>query len=323
MKGDQPTPRPDTGAEEPTAVSRAARARAAEAGARASKAHTTIATGVLAAEAHAIIAESRAQMARTRIELRRLAARLAETAFGQALIRNDPTRQPDPSSKVEEIIELSTTLIATISHDLRGPLGAIGGLAQTLLDRGDLVEAELRDEVLSRIVQSTTDVQKILDQMLDVMATQKIKREETELSALAIEVVGSLDVGDHPVTIDEKPETGFVDRTLLRRIIRNLVVNTCRHTPRGTPMWIRFDRTKDGIELIFDDAGPGISDHAQDAVDSWAPGVGTPSTAGLGLGLHLVHRLASHHGGRVWFGTRTGGGASIHVLLSEDEQSPT
>jgi len=88
-----------------------------------------------------------------------------------------------------------------------------------------------------------------------------------------------------------------------------------RHTPPGTPVWIRAAAVGPDLELIVEDAGPGVPPELAGTIFEpfrrGAPGV----APGVGIGLSLVARFTQLHGGRAWVGERYGGGAAFHVLL--------
>jgi signal transduction histidine kinase len=111
-----------------------------------------------------------------------------------------------------------------------------------------------------------------------------------------------------------------VDAAKVERIVENLLANAARHTPAGTPLWIRVTGERGGGVLIaVDDAGPGVPDDMKDAVfEPFRQGDGGPNPSpGVGVGLSLVARFAELHGGSAWVEDRPGGGASFRVYLPD------
>src|SRR4029453_13184457 len=85
-------------------------------------------------------------------------------------------------------------------------------------------------------------------------------RVSTDLSQLVQRVVQESGLaGERPVEVAAEPVTAAVDPPKLERILVNLLVNADRHTPPGTPVWVRLQREPDGgVLLIVEDAGPGV-----------------------------------------------------------------
>jgi two-component system OmpR family sensor kinase len=97
-----------------------------------------------------------------------------------------------------------------------------------------------------------------------------------------------------------------VDPTLLRRALANLIDNARVHG--GGAVAVRVERRGEDIALEVDDAGPGVPEARRaDAGRAFVPSTG----GGLGLGLALVHRIATAHGGHSWIVDRPGGGARV------------
>jgi len=100
-------------------------------------------------------------------------------------------------------------------------------------------------------------------------------------------------------------------------VVSELVTNALRHTPPGTPVWIRAGAVGPDLELVVEDAGPGVPPELAGTIfepfRQGAPGV----APGVGIGLSLVARFAQLHGGRAWVEERPGGGAAFHVLLPD------
>jgi signal transduction histidine kinase len=128
------------------------------------------------------------------------------------------------------------------------------------------------------------------------------------------------------VFVDLCPLKIAVDSAKVERIVENLLVNAARHTPPGTPIWVRVDRRDPGALLTVADAGPGVPAEQRERI--FQPFHRGPSEVthapGSGIGLALVAQFAGLHGGRAWVEPRAGGGASFQVLLPDNpDAAPT
>ncbi len=113
-----------------------------------------------------------------------------------------------------------------------------------------------------------------------------------------------------------EPATASLDAARVERIVENLIRNALRHTPPGTQVDIRVDRTDDGVALLVEDRGPGVSDELKTTI--FEPFMrGDSSDGGAGIGLSLVARFAELHGGTAGVEDREGGGASFRVFLPD------
>ncbi|MEG8055288.1 sensor histidine kinase [Sphingomonas aerolata] len=88
------------------------------------------------------------------------------------------------------------------------------------------------------------------------------------------------------------------DRRLLAQALSNLLENALRHTPAGTTAILTAKATRDTIEVMLEDNGPGVpSADAERLFQRFARAEASRTTEGHGLGLALVRAVAIGHGG--------------------------
>jgi two-component system, OmpR family, sensor histidine kinase MtrB len=124
---------------------------------------------------------------------------------------------------------------------------------------------------------------------------------------------------EHTVVVDAPAFRLPVDAPKLERIVENLVVNAARHTPAGTTVWVHVRPRDGGVLLVVEDEGPGVPPELREQVfQPFHKGRNVADHApGSGIGLALVARFATLHGGRAWVEDRPGGGASFRVFLPD------
>jgi PAS domain S-box-containing protein len=222
--------------------------------------------------------------------------------------------------------ELKSAFLQAVSHDLRTPLASVLGIALTLeRSRRELPAADV-DDLLGRLALNARRLDRILGGLLDLDRLSRgivePRRERIDLGELVAAVVDQAKadlVGDHPVLVEVAPVRIAVDPPKVERIVENLLVNAARHTPPGTPIWVRVDRREPGALLSVADAGPGVPAEQREHI--FQPFQRGPSHAthapGSGVGLALVAQFAGLHGGRAWVEPRAGGGACFQVLLPD------
>jgi PAS domain S-box-containing protein len=199
--------------------------------------------------------------------------------------------------------------LATLSHELRNPLGAIGN-AVAALDRraggADDAAARLR-QIIHR---QTRHLTRLVDDLLDVARAAagkvSLNRQPIDLSDVAGGCVRSLRESGrarhHRVTFHAESVIVNADPTRLAQVIANMLDNAVKFTPSGGSVNVDVVREKDEAVLRVTDTGIGIDaemlprifdlfSQAEHAIDR--------SAGGLGIGLTLSRRLVEMHGGTI------------------------
>jgi signal transduction histidine kinase len=215
--------------------------------------------------------------------------------------------------------------VANVSHELKTPLTAVSGYAETLLDDG--IPTEERRRFVGTIRDNATRMQRIVDDLLDLSRIESggwrpmvaqvdvagIVREVLTASEPTASAKGLALVDD----VSAEATHVHVDPTAFRQIMTNLVENAVRYTREGR-VTVRTRRGDGGVWVDVSDTGMGIaSEHLPriferfyrvDAGRSRAEG-------GTGLGLAIVRHLVDAHGGRIEATSTVGRGTTISVLL--------
>jgi signal transduction histidine kinase len=151
-------------------------------------------------------------------------------------------------------------------------------------------------------------------------------RSLTDVRELVHRVVTEVDqLAGWPIDIEAEPIQAFIDGPKVERIVENLLLNTTRHTPPGTRVWVKALARGPDLELIVEDAGPGVPAELAGTIfeafrrggNGGEPAPTMAHARGVGIGLSLVARFAALHGGNAWVDERWGGGAAFHVLLPD------
>jgi signal transduction histidine kinase len=140
-------------------------------------------------------------------------------------------------------------------------------------------------------------------------------RRSTDVGQLVRRLVRELAVEAHPVEVEADDRVAEIDPVQVERIVENLVVNACTHTPDGTPIWVKVLHERGGTAIVVEDAGPGVPEEIRPVI--FEPFRQGGSGRGLGIGLSLVSRFAELHGGWARVGDRDGGGARFEVFLPD------
>jgi two-component system, OmpR family, sensor kinase len=205
--------------------------------------------------------------------------------------------------------------IATASHELRTPIFSLAGFVELLQDE-DLDE-DTRREFLETMGEQVARLQKLSVDLLDLSrldaGSLELHPEEVDLSELARSIVNEFTpaIADHATDLDVRlPEQGpeaVCDPERVAQIMRILLDNALRHTPAGTHVTVRADRSNGAAGFTVADAGPGLPDGSRAKVfERFYTG---DAARGAGLGLAIARELAERMDGRLRVSSQPGGTA--------------
>lgn len=220
-----------------------------------------------------------------------------------------------------EAERLRTSLLSSLSHDLRSPLGSIEGAASLLVGDAN-VSSEARKDLATSILQESRRMTRLIANLLDMI--------RVETGALAVkkqwqpleEVVGVAlirleeKLRSHPVLVDIPEDLPLVpvDELLMEQVFINLLENGARYTPAGTPIRITAWAEEGAVLVEVSDRGPGIPPGEQESVFRKFYR-GSSQDGGAGLGLTICRGIVTAHGGRIWAETDPAGGARFRFTL--------
>jgi signal transduction histidine kinase len=267
----------------------------------------------------------------TNIENQRLHQRLRSTVDRlfqrEAELKTTLRREYAAADRLRAVSQMKDTFLRAVSHDLRTPLTAMHGVAVTLERTKLNLPREQALDLIKMMIEKTRKMDRLLADLLDLNRLEEgilePNRTLIDISVLANRVVDEVDqLRGWPIEVDAEPVRATVDAPKVERIVENLLLNTTRHTPPGTQVWVRAHADERDLELIVEDAGPGVpAELAGSIFEPFRQGQAAPTAPagkprkGVGIGLSLVARFAQLHGGRAWVTERPGGGASFHVRL--------
>jgi two-component system, OmpR family, phosphate regulon sensor histidine kinase PhoR len=217
--------------------------------------------------------------------------------------------------------------VANASHELKTPLTAMRGFAETLLE-GDPPE-HLRVEFLNSIRTNTLRLQNLVDDLLDLSRLESgawaVAEEETEVGAVAREVWR--DIQRHQRERDlqfsvEGDAVALADGQALHQIFRNLIENAVRFTSDGGAIRVTIEPKGSEVGVAVSDSGAGIPSGSLPRIFErfYRVDAGRGRGAGgTGLGLAIVRHLVQSLGGEVGAESRLGEGTTIRFTLPRVE----
>lgn len=219
-------------------------------------------------------------------------------------------------------------LMRMIVHDLKTPLTSMLATLEMLRD-GDFGAIDERPmHALSDVEGKAEDLLGLIEDLLDVSRVQEqalaLQPEPIAPAALLAEVVfdwglrfrqeqtvASTDVADDAPVFE-------ADKTLLKRVLSNLIQNAITHSPVPITLQLGARRDPAGILLTVADNGPGIPDEYQELIFQKFEQVHAPNAPRVrssGLGLAFCRVAVESHGGRIWVRSREGEGSTFCIQL--------
>lgn len=239
--------------------------------------------------------------------------------FGVVLIFHDLT-------EIRRLEEIRRDFIANLSHELKTPLTAIQGYAETLLEEAP-AKSESSKKYLEIILRHATELNRLMENLLNLSKVESGK-EEVLLESIPLRnfVAGLFERFAVQARLkqielrNEIPEATRMqaDPPKLNQILGNLVDNAVKYTPAGGKVWIRVEAGSDGCQLEVGDTGVGISREDQERIFERFYRVDkarSRDSGGAGLGLAIVKHLVELHGGRISVESALGRGSSFRMSL--------
>jgi two-component system sensor histidine kinase KdpD len=228
---------------------------------------------------------------------------------------------------------LRTALLSSLSHDLRTPLAGIEGAASSLLESGGEIAHPEREALARDILGESQRMNRLVGNLLDMVrvesGTLALRKEWLPLEEPVGVALLRLDdrLSGRPVTVDLPADLPFVpmDELLIEQVLINLLENTIRYTPPGTPVTVSARVVGNGVEVDVADQGRGIPAGQEEAVfQKFYRGSSreTGAEQGAGLGLTICRGIIRAHGGTI-HAIPASCGAVFRFTLPLDGTPPT
>lgn len=216
--------------------------------------------------------------------------------------------------------------VANVSHELKTPLTAVSGYAETLLDDG--IPPDQRRRFVETIYENATRMQRIVDDLLDLSRIEsggwRPNVMRVDVAAIVNDVFTAVqpaaDAKGLALVANVAPDATHVrvDPTAFRQILTNLVENAVRYTREGG-VTLRTRAADGGVWVEVSDTGIGIApEHLPRIFERFyrVDAGRSRDEGGTGLGLAIVRHLVDAHGGRIEATSTVGRGTTIGVNLS-------
>ncbi len=252
---------------------------------------------------------------------------LLETFASQIANALERVRLAEEARRAElaaETERLRSSLLSSVSHDLRTPLGVITGATSTLLADDAEISDAARHELLETAHEEAEHLNRLVRNLLDMtrVASGAIRPKKEwhpldEVVGVALHRLESrLGGRDVILAVPHDLTPVPLDDVLMGQVFVNLLENALKYAPAGSPIEIAAIARTGEVEVTVSDRGPGVPLPDKEHVfEKFYRLTREGRTGGAGLGLAICRGIVDAHGGRIWVEDRPGGGASFKFTL--------
>jgi two-component system phosphate regulon sensor histidine kinase PhoR len=228
-------------------------------------------------------------------------------------------------TEAKRLERLRRDFVANASHELRTPVAAIVGVADTLA-AGAADDPDARKSFLDILVRHAQRLSRLTADLLDIArleAGYKPRVERVPVDATVETVLSTLKgkAADKQIELGGKvpPDLHLAaERAAVEQILTNLVDNAIKYTPAGGRVLVTAERKEGQVQLAVEDTGPGIPrEHHARLFERFyrVDDARSRDLGGTGLGLAIVKHLTLAHGGEVRVESEPGKGSRFLVSL--------
>lgn len=219
--------------------------------------------------------------------------------------------------ELEKANKTKDKFFSIIAHDLKSPFNALLGFSNILLKNHTTIDEKVRGTYIKSIHESSIKTYRLLENLLTWARSQTGKIEfSTEIINLSVLIHETTSLSEESTQhkeikltlIDEKDLSIKADKNMIGTVIRNLVINAIKFTPKGGTIIVKSQTIADEnnqkfAEISVKDSGVGIPYEIQSKLFKITENVttkGTEQETGTGLGLILCKEFVDKHNGEIW-----------------------
>lgn len=215
----------------------------------------------------------------------------------------------------QRMIETQKRFLADVSHEIRSPLARIR-LAAEMAGKGDV------QRNLNRIIRDVGRLDELVESLSVLVKTDNvpIEREEVALHTLVREICdGYIEKADF--RLQTVPVSLFGDRRLLHSAVENVIRNAITYS--GDQKFIEVSVKESPVQVVVRDSGPGVPEEELERIFHPFTRVSEArerNSGGIGLGLAIVERATSLHGGTAVARNHPDGGLEITLTFRDSDR---
>ncbi len=238
----------------------------------------------------------------------------------------------DMLNRINDAYASQVRFVSDASHELRTPIAVIDGYAN-LLDRWGKEDPETMQESIDAIKHEASSMKELVNQLLFLARgdneTINFHKEYLDICKIMDQVVKETQMIDsnHKFNLSlEGPTYVNVDKQLIKQVIRILVDNSIKYTPKDGLIILKIAKKDNFVHITVQDSGIGIA--AEDLPNTFdrfyrSDQSRARETGGSGLGLSIAKWIIEHHDGHFEITSRLGIGTRITIIIPEAKEATT
>lgn len=224
---------------------------------------------------------------------------------------------------LEESDRVKTSLLNSVSHELRSPLAAIKASASSLRSGAVDWDSAARQELLATVEEETDQLNLLVGNLLDMSRIEAgALYPKTQWNSI-VEIIKSVATKMRNLLIQHQVEYDFSDNlpllptdfVLMGQVFTNLFSNSIKYAPPGTPIQVTASQQGDNVLIKVVNKSPRVQEeHLEHIFDKFFRVTQADKVTGTGLGLSICKGIVEAHGGKIWAENQTDGFAFIISL---------
>lgn len=238
------------------------------------------------------------------------------------------TKVAERTAQLEAVNKELEAFTYSVSHDLRAPLRAINGYAKIVEEDYHTIINDEGKRLLKVIKDNATKMGALIDELLrfSKLGRKALNRSWVNMNELVTEVIREMNYGN-PATVQiniGKLHTVPVDKTLMHHVLLNLISNAVKYSDKANHPMVEINSEKKDSSWIFSvkDNGVGFDMKYADKLFGVFQRLHSESEfPGTGVGLAIVQRIITKHGGNVWANAELNKGAQFYFSIPEQQEN--
>lgn len=227
----------------------------------------------------------------------------------------------DRTAELEAVNKDLESFTYSVAHDLRSPLRAVEGYTNMLSeDYSDKLDDEAR-RLMTLIRSNALRMTTLIDELLAFsrLGRKEVRKAAVDMKRLFDHTIEQIDTRNAIICIGEL-YPAFGDMSLLQNVVVNLLSNAVKYTSKKSNPRIIISSERDGDRITYSitDNGVGFDmKYAQNLFGVFQRLHSLVEFEGTGVGLAIVQKIITRHGGKVWADARINEGATFYFTLPE------
>ncbi len=223
----------------------------------------------------------------------------------------------------EKTIKLYNTLLNSLSHELKTPIAAIIGAADTIKENEQSLSEENKNALLNEISIAGLRLNKEVENLLNMSRVEsgsiKLKLDWTDMNEVIHIVFSKFEERANEHLLQFEPNEAMplikIDSILIEQVLYNIINNAILYTPKGTVILVMLKMEEDVCEINIIDNGPGFTATELPNVFTIFYRLPQNKTGGSGLGLSIAKGFVEAHNGTIQLQSIQGEGARFTIQL--------